>query len=102
MYTHYRENMTPGEMRTRNVHPTQKPVALMLDLVRDFTDEDEVLLDPFAGSGTTGVAALRLGRRAILIEKDPKYATLARERMMAEEAGSTLRAQRAGQGVLFG
>ena len=100
VYTHNKADpLRPGQ---KNEHPTTKPLPLMLDLVRDFTDPGEVILDPFAGSGTTGVAALRLGRRTILIEKDPKYAALARERMMAEEAGSTLAAARAGQGVLFG
>ena len=85
----------------RNVHPTQKPLALMLELVSLFTDPGDLILDPFAGSGTTGVAALRLGRRCILIEKDPKYAAMCVERMRAEEAGSTLAASRAGQEALF-
>ncbi|HXN33418.1 MAG TPA: site-specific DNA-methyltransferase [Polyangiaceae bacterium] len=82
-------------------HPTIKPLELMLELVELFTDPDDLILDPFAGSGTTGVAALRLGRRCILIEKDPKYAALCRERLAAEEVGSTLHAARAGQTVLF-
>lgn len=83
-------------------HPTQKPLSLMLELVGLFTDPDDLILDPFAGSGTTGVAALRLGRRAILIEREPKYAAVARERMLAEGQGSTLAARRAGQVPLFG
>jgi site-specific DNA-methyltransferase (adenine-specific) len=78
-------------------HPTTKPVPLMTELVEDFTDPDELVLDPFAGSGTTGVACLRLGRRCILIEKSEKYAALARERMRAESQGLTLRDARAGQ-----
>lgn len=82
-------------------HPCPKPVSLMLELVELFTDPDELILDPFAGSGTTGVAALRLGRRAILIEKDPKYAALATERMKAEERGQSLREYRAGQLPMF-
>lgn len=61
-------------------HPTQKPVALMRDLVRDFTDPGDLILDPFAGSGTTGVAALMAGRRVILIESDPQHAETARRR----------------------
>ncbi len=86
----------------RNVHPTQKPLPLMLELVELFTDPDDLILDPFCGSGTTGVACLRLGRRFIGIEKDPKYAALARERLEAEAEGSTLQARRAGQVALFG
>ena len=73
----------------------------MLDLVADFTDPGDLVLDPFAGSGTTGVAALRLGRRVVLIEKNAEYAALCVERMRAEEAGSTLAASRAGQEALF-
>lgn len=85
----------------QNEHPTTKPVALMQALVADFTDPGELVLDAFAGSGTTGVACLRLGRRFIGIEKDPKYFALACERLRAEERGSTLQAQRAGQVALF-
>jgi site-specific DNA-methyltransferase (adenine-specific) len=83
-------------------HPTTKPVALMLALVEDFTDRDDLILDAFAGSGTTGVACLRLGRRFIGVERDPKYFALAVARLRAEEQQSTLQAQRAGQAPLFG
>ncbi len=89
-----------GGAGIRQEHPTTKPIALMSELVELFSFTGNVVLDPFAGSGTTGVAALRLGRRCILIEKDPKYAALCRERLAAEEAGSTLHARRAGQEVL--
>jgi DNA modification methylase len=83
-------------------HPTPKPLPLMLDLVSDFTDAEETILDAFAGSGTTGVASIRLGRRFIGIEKDPTYFALACERLRAEEAGTTVQAARAGQAALFG
>ena len=83
-------------------HPAQKPESLMVELVSLFTDPDDLILDPFAGSGTTGVAALRLGRRFVGIERDPKYAAVARERLAAESQGLTLRQARAGQTVLFG
>ena len=83
-------------------HPTPKPLNLMLDLVADFTDPGDLVLDPFCGSGTTGVACLRLGRRFIGIEKKPEWAELARDRLRAEEANSTLHALRSGQGALFG
>lgn len=85
----------------RTEHTTQKPLSLMIELVELFTDPDEVVLDPFAGSGTTGVACLRLGRRFIGMEREPKYAALARERLEAESKGLTLRAARAGQQSLF-
>jgi len=83
-------------------HTTQKPVPLMLELVELFTDDAEIVLDPFAGSGTTGVACLRLGRRFIGIEKDARYAAIARERLAAESQGLTLRDARAGQMSLLG
>lgn len=66
------------------VHTTQKPVALMEDLIRDFSDPGETILDPFAGSGTTGVAALRLGRRFMGFEKDPAYFDMAVKRLAGE------------------
>lgn len=50
----------------RSGHETQKPLPLMLELVDLFTDPGEVVLDPFAGSGTTGAACIRLGRRSIV------------------------------------
>lgn len=62
-------------------HPTQKPLGLMEALVADFTDPGDLILDPFAGSGTTGVAARRLGRRFVGFEKDPKYAAIAQRRI---------------------
>jgi len=83
-------------------HPTEKPYELMADLVMCFTDPDDIVLDPFAGSGTTGVACLRLGRRFIGIEKNATYAQLARDRLDAEKADSTLVAKRSGQTALFG
>jgi DNA modification methylase len=83
------------------VHTTQKPIDLMMHLVSDFTDPDEVILDPFCGSGTTGVACLRLGRRFIGIEKDARYAAIARERLAAEDRGLSLRDARAGQTSIF-
>ncbi len=83
-------------------HETQKPLPLMLELVELFTDPDDLILDPFCGSGTTGVACLRLGRRFIGIERDTKYAAIAVERLEAEANGMNLRDARAGQMPMFG
>ena len=87
--------------REPRVHETQKPLDLMLRLVELFTDPGEIILDPFCGSGTTGVAALRLGRRFIGIEKDAKYARVAQDRLAAEMRGLSLRDVRAGQTSIF-
>ncbi len=65
-------------------HPTTKPLSLMEALVSDFTLENELILDPFMGSGTTGVACIRTGRRFIGIEIDPNYFEIARRRIQAE------------------
>ena len=64
-------------------HMTQKPVRLMEALIRDFTDPGELICDPFAGSGTTGVACKRLGRRFIGWERDPKFHAAAVKRLEA-------------------
>jgi len=70
-----------------NVHPTQKPVALMEYFVRTYTREGDTVLDNTMGSGTTGVACMRQGRRFIGIERDPKYFNIAQERIEAENFG---------------
>jgi site-specific DNA-methyltransferase (adenine-specific) len=62
-------------------HPCPKPEPLMRDLVLDFTDDGEIVLDPFGGSGTTGVAAKRLGRKAVLIEGQEAFAEIAAKRI---------------------
>jgi len=67
----------------QKVHPTQKPVALMKWCL-DFLPTAETILDPFMGSGTTGVAAVQMGRKFIGIEREPKYFDIACKRI--EEA----------------
>jgi modification methylase len=67
----------------RKAHPTQKPEALLHRLLIASTRTDDLVLDPFCGTGTTGAVAKRLGRRFIGIERDPGYAALARERIAA-------------------
>jgi len=62
-------------------HPAQKPVPLMRELVALFSNPGDVVCDPFLGSGTTGVAAVRLGRKFVGIERDRKHFSLACKRI---------------------
>jgi len=64
-------------------HPTQKPLALMEFLVRTYTNEYEIILDATMGSGTTGLAAVRNGRRFIGFETEEKYFEISKKRMAA-------------------
>lgn len=76
VFTHpQRDDNTPKQ------HMTQKPLGLMRELVALFTNPADVLLDPFMGSGTTGVAAIQLGRKFIGIEREPKYFDIACKRI---------------------
>ena len=61
------------------MHPTVKPVALVADAIRDCSKRGEVVLDCFAGSGTTLIAAEKCGRRARVIEFDPAYCDALRD-----------------------
>lgn len=67
----------------RNYHPTLKPIALMQYLCRLITPADGIVLDPFTGSGTTGIAALREGFRFVGIEKEVEYLIIANARVSA-------------------
>lgn len=72
--------------RTSNeLHPTQKPVDLILHLIEKFSDPGGVVLDPFAGSGTTAIAAIQSGRRWICIEQNEEYANAALARIWEAE-----------------
>lgn len=73
---HFSNRVTGG-----NVHPTQKPVALMEYLIRTYTNEGETVLDFTMGSGTTGVACINTERSFIGIERDENYFKIAGERI---------------------
>lgn len=74
-------------------HPNQKPVSLMRQLVRAVTRRGDVILDPFAGSGSTLVAAAHEGRFAVGIELDQHYVEVAVERCRAQEMQTNLLAE---------
>ncbi len=69
----------PGE-----IHPTQKPIPLISFLLERSSKEGALVLDPFSGSGTTAIAAHRLGRRFICVEKDAEYHAASVERLNRE------------------
>jgi len=77
VYTHLVNYGRQGE------HPTEKPIPLMSEIVSDFTRVGDLICDPFCGSGSTGVAAVRSGRRFIGIEQDPKWFDLSCRRIAA-------------------
>lgn len=62
-----------GRLDDLSVHPTVKPVALVADAIRDCSRRGDIVLDPFVGSGTTILAAERVGRRGYGLESDRRY-----------------------------
>jgi len=73
---------TPGKDEKRyGKHPTQKPVALLERIVLASTGPGDLILDPFSGSGTTGVAAVKHGRRYVGIEPDEEFLSLSAKRL---------------------
>ena len=80
-YTGYPTTELRFDIEPERFHPTQKPVALFEYLIRTYTNPGEMVLDNCAGSGTTGIAALNTGRRAVLIEKEAEYCEVIRTRL---------------------
>ncbi|HMK42957.1 MAG TPA: site-specific DNA-methyltransferase [Dissulfurispiraceae bacterium] len=70
-----------AEEKKYGKHPTQKPVDLLMRILRASTNPGDLVLDPFCGSSTTGVAAVRLGRRYIGIDSEQQYLDLSRKRL---------------------
>ena len=100
VYTYPSENFA----RTGSIklHDTPKPVPLCAELVRLYSDRGEVVVDPFAGAAPVGVACIREGRRYVGIEMRKASFDIAVERLIAEQAHTTIKAARSGQAPLFG
>jgi DNA modification methylase len=75
-----------GQDDQRTPHPTQKPVAVIQPAIANHTVRGEIVYDPFAGSGTVLVAADSIGRRAFMVELDPGYCDVIRDRWEAWNA----------------
>lgn len=80
---HTPSDILPWVYSGNKLHPTQKPLETMMPLIRAYSEPGQIVLDPFAGSGTTCAAAQLLKRRFIGIESDPTYYVLARKRLEA-------------------
>ena len=76
--------IVPPGSAERTGYPTQKPVRLLERIVAASSRPGDLVLDPYAGSGTTGVAAARLGRRWLLVDREPVAVEIARDRLARE------------------
>lgn len=77
IYTHLVNHLRQGE------HPTEKPVSLMSEIILDFTKPGQLICDPFMGSGATGVAAVKAGRRFVGVEMQERWFDLSLRRIEA-------------------
>jgi site-specific DNA-methyltransferase (adenine-specific) len=71
-------------------HPTQKPEKLLAKIILASTNENDLVLDPFLGSGTTSVVAKKLQRNYVGLEIDEKFACLAEKRLALAETNNTI------------
>jgi site-specific DNA-methyltransferase (adenine-specific) len=76
----WKTNLTKPSEKKCGKHPTQKPLEIMERIILASTDENDIILDPFSGSGTTGIAAYKLGRNYIGIEREKEYLDLSIKR----------------------
>lgn len=73
--------LTKPSEKTEGKHPTQKPEYLLERIVLASTEEGQVILDPFCGSGTTGVEAVKYGRKFIGIDVNEEYMEISKKRL---------------------
>ena len=77
----YKSNILKYKKDYDGYHPTQKPILLLEDLIKTFSNEDDLVVDLTMGSGSTGVACENTNRNFIGIEKDPSYFSIATKRI---------------------
>jgi site-specific DNA-methyltransferase (adenine-specific) len=80
----YAPRATRKEKGVDNDHPTVKPLSLMEYLIRIYSPVNSTVLDPFCGSGSTGVAAVRTGRQFVGVDLETHYCQLAQDRIASE------------------
>ncbi|EFM40572.1 putative DNA (cytosine-5-)-methyltransferase [Bifidobacterium dentium ATCC 27679] len=77
-------SLTPKREKIEGKHPTQKPLYLLERIILSSTEPGDLVLDPFCGSSTTGVAAQKLGRKYIGIDNEPEYIELSKRRLQKD------------------
>ena len=82
--------LTPNKEKEHGKHPNQKPIKLMEEIIKILTNKEEVVLDPFMGSGSTGVACQNTNRNFIGFELDKEYFEIAKKRIEEHSQQSTL------------
>lgn len=80
-YTNYPNNVLFFNKESKSLHPTQKPIDLLQYLIKTYTKEGDIILDNCMGSGSTGVAAIKLNRKFIGIELDENYFKISKNRI---------------------
>lgn len=86
----YKSNILKYKKDYNGYHPTQKPVLLLEDLIKTFSNENDLVVDLTMGSGSTGVACVNTNRKFIGIEKDDKYFEIAKKRIAEAQQQTTL------------
>jgi len=79
----YKSNILKYKKDYEGLHPTQKPILLLEDLIKTFSNEGDLIVDLTAGSGSTAVACINTKRNYIIIEKEEKYYDIAKDRIKA-------------------
>ena len=80
----------------KRMHPTQKPVKLFRNIIKDYSEQGDLILDPFIGSGTTAVACKQLGRNFIGFEISKEYCDIANKRLSQKNLMNSLGQQKLG------
>lgn len=88
-----------SEQTERRVHPTQKPVALMEQIIKAYTKEGDTVCDPYMGGGSTGIACVRTGRRFIGVEISEEYCAIAKQRIQDAQACTPQALRSAGESL---
>lgn len=86
----WKSSLTKPSEKKCGKHPTQKPIEILEKVILSSTNEGDMILDPFNGSGTTGITASRLKRKYIGIEKEKKYLDLTIKRKESDNIETKL------------